>query len=163
MELRALHANQRQEIEQMHRNMDAIVIAPVEEGGKGITLGEILALHELRNQAIANADDFDEIVIPTLKEGYPGFTRSDLIELHKQQRLAIENEQDWDQIVIPDSEDGYPPLSWDEVATLQELQSDEIWDMAADPYELAEPFPEDGGPNMTIQEIKNLHMKQSVN
>jgi hypothetical protein len=107
-----LHANQRQEIEQVHRN-GRHCNCPSGRGGKGIILWEILALHELQNQAIANADDFDEIVIPTLKEGYPGFTRSDLIELHKQQRLAIENEQDWDQIVIPDSEDGYPPLSWD--------------------------------------------------
>ena len=162
-ELKALHANQRQEIEQMYRNMDSIVIAPAEEGGKGITLGELLALHAQQKQAIANADDFDAIVIPDLKEGYSGLTRSELIELHKQQRLAIENAQTWDEIVIPDSEDGYPALTWDEVATLQEQQTDEIWEMAADPYEPAAPFPEDGGPDMTVQELKNLHMKQSVN
>jgi hypothetical protein len=162
-ELKALHAYQRQEIEQMYRNMDSIVIAPAEEGGKGIALGELLALHEQQKQAIANADDFDEIVIPALKEDSPGLTRTDLIELHKQQRLAIENVQNWDQIVIPDSEDGYPGLTWDEVATLQELQADEILEMAADPYGLAAPYPEDGGSNMTVQELKNLHMKQSVN
>jgi len=163
MELRALHANQRQEIEQMYGNMDAIVIVPGEKGDKGITLGELLALHEQQKQAIANADDFDEIVIPALKEGYPGITRTDLSELHEQQRLAIENAQAWDQIVIPASEDGYPGLTWDEVATVQDLQADEILEMAADPYDLAAPYPEDGGPDMTVQELKNLHMKQSVN
>jgi len=162
-ELKALHANQRQEIEEMYRNMDSIEISPAEDGGKGITLGELLALHVQQKQAIANADDFDEIVIPALNESYPGLTRTDLIELHKQQRLAIENAQTWDEIVIPDSEDGYPALTWDEVATLQEQQTDEILEMAADPYEPAAPFPEDGGPDMTVQELKNLHMKQSVN
>ena len=162
-ELKALHASQRQEIEQIHRNMDAIVISPAEEGGKGITLGELLALHEQQKQIIANADDFDEIVIPALKEGYPGLTRTDLIELHKQQRLAIDNAQSWDEIVIPASEDGYPGLTWDEVATVQEHQTDEILELASDPYEPAAPFPEDGGPEMTVQELKNLHMKQSVN
>jgi len=161
-ELRALHANQRLELEQMYRNMDSIVISPAEDGGKGITFGELLALHEQQKQAIVRADDFDETVIPALKEGYAGLTRSELIELHKQQRLAIENVQDWDQIVIPDSEDGYPGLTWDEVATHQEQQADEIWEWAADPYDPAAPFPEDGGPNMTVQELKNLHMKQSV-
>jgi hypothetical protein len=35
--------------------------------------------------------------------------------------------------------------------------------MAADPYDFAAPFPEDGGPDMTVQELKNLHMKQSAN
>jgi len=65
--------------------------------------------------------------------------------------------------VIPDSEDGYPGLTWDEVATLQEQQADEIWERAAEPYDPAAPFPEDGGPDMTVQELKNLHMKQSVN
>lgn len=162
-ELKTLHANQRQEIEQMLRNMDGIVISPVEEDGKGITLGELLALHEQQKQAIANADDFDEIVNPALQEASPGLTRTDLIELHKQQRLAIENAQNWDQIVIPDSEDGYPGLTWDEVATVQEQQADTISEMAADPYDLAAPYPENGGTNMTVQEIKNLHMKQSVN
>ena len=162
-ELKALHANQRQEVEQMHRNMDSIVISPAEEGGKGFALGELLALREQQKQAIANADDFDEIVNPALNEGSPGLTRTDLIELHKQQRLAIENAQNWDQIVIPDSEDGYPGLTWDEVATVQELQADEILERAADPYGLAAPYPEDGGSNMTVQELKNLHMKQSVN
>jgi len=161
--LKALHANQRQEIEQMHMDMDSVVIDPAEEGGKGIALGELLALHEQQNQAIANADDLDEIVIPALKGGYPGLTRTDLIELHKQQRLAIENTQDWDQIVIPDSEDGYSAHTWDEVATLQELQADELLEKAIDPYDLAAPYPEDGGPDMTVQELKNLHMKQSVN
>ncbi|MGV7224603.1 MAG: hypothetical protein ACQ9MH_24195 [Nitrospinales bacterium] len=163
-ELRTLHANQRREIEQMYRNMDSIVIAPGEEGGKGITLGELLALHEQQKQAIKDAnDDYDEIVIPALKEGYPDLTRMDLIELHEQQRLAIENVQDWDQVVISDSEDGYPALSWDEVATLQEQQTDEMWERAADPYDLAVPFAEGGGPNMTVREIKNLHMQQLVN
>jgi malate/lactate dehydrogenase len=122
-----------------------------------------LALHEQQKQAIENADDFDEIVIPALEEGYPGLTRTDLIELHEQQRLAIENVQNWDQIVIPASEDGYPGLTWDEVATIQEQQADEISEMAADPYDLAAPYPEDGGPDMTVQDLKNLHMKQSVN
>jgi hypothetical protein len=162
-ELRTLHANQRREIEQMYRNIDSIVISPAEDGGKDITLGELLALHQQQKQAIASADDFDEIVIPALKEGYAGLTRSELIELHKLQRLAIENVQDWDEIVIPDSEDGYPGLTWDEVATVQEQQADEIWEWVADPYEPAAPFPEDGGPDMTVQELKNLHMKQSVN
>ena len=162
-ELRALHANQRQEIEQMHRNMNSVVIASAEDGGKSINLGELLALHEQQKQAIANADDFDEIVIPALKEGYAGLTRTDLIELHKQQRLDIENLQNWDQIVIPDSEDGYPGLTWDEVATVQEQQADDISEMAVNPYDLAAPYPEDGGPDMTVQDLKNLHMKQSVN
>jgi hypothetical protein len=162
-ELKTLHANQRQEIEQIYGNMDAIVIVPGEDGDKSITLGELLALHEQQKQAISNADDLDEIVIPALNEGYPGLTKTDLIELHKQQRLAIENAQNWDQIVIPDSEDGYPGLTWDEVATVQELQADEILEMAADPYDLAAPYLEDGGPDMTVEELKDLHMKQSVN
>ena len=162
-ELRALHANQRQEIEQMYRNMDSIVISAAEEGGKGITLGELLALHEQQKREIANADDFNEIVIPAFKEDSPGLTRTDLIELHKQQRFAIENAQAWDQIVIPDSEDGYPGLTWDEVATVQEQQDDEILKMAADPYGSAAPFPEEAGPDMTVQELKDLHLKQSVN
>jgi hypothetical protein len=51
-ELRTLHANQKRVTDQMSRNMDSIVIAPGEEGGKGITLGEILALHEQQKQAI---------------------------------------------------------------------------------------------------------------
>ena len=62
-----------------------------------------------------------------------------------------------------DSEDDFPALSWDDVATLQEQQADEIWERTEDPYEPAAPYPEDGGPNMTVQELKNLHMKQSVN
>jgi hypothetical protein len=65
--------------------------------------------------------------------------------------------------VIPDSEDGYPGLTWDEVATIQELQADEILERAADPYDLAAPYPEYGGTNMTVQELKNLHMRQSFN
>ena len=162
-ELKALHASQRQEIEQMHMNMDSIVIAPTEEGGKGITLGELLALHEQQKRGIANPDDFNEIVIPGSKEGYPGLARTDLIELHKQQRLAIDNAQTWDQIVIPASEDGYPSLTWDEVAAVQEQQDDELLEMAADPNDSAAPLPEDGGPDMTVQELKNLHRKQSVN
>ena len=162
-ELRVLHANQRHEIEQMYRDMELIIIAPAEDGGKGLTLGELLALHGQQKQAIADTDGFDEIVIPALKDGDAGLTRMDLIELHKQQRLAIENAQNWDQIVIPDSEDGYPGLTWDEVATVQEMQADEILERATDPYGFAAPYPEDGGSNMTVQELKNLHMKQSVN
>jgi hypothetical protein len=65
--------------------------------------------------------------------------------------------------VIPDSEDGYPALSWGEVATLQEQQTDETWERAADPYEPAVLFPEGGGPNMTVRELNNLHMQQLVN
>ena len=163
-ELKALHANQRQEIEQVYRNINSIVIAPGEDGGKGIAaLGELLALHEQQKQEMANADDVDEIIIPAFKEGYPGLSRTDLIELHMRQRSAIENVQDWDEIVIPDPEDGYSDLTWDEVAMLQEQQVDEISERAADPYEPAAPFPEDGGPDRTVQELKNLHMTQSVN
>ncbi len=162
-ELRALHAKQRQEIEQMQMDLESIVIVPSEEDGRGYTLGELLALHEHQKQVIANADDLDEIVIPAFNEGYPGLSRSDLIELHKKQRLAIENSQAWDEIVIPDSENGYADLSWDEVATIQEQQSDEILEMDADPYDFAAPYPEDGGPDMTVQELRTLHTKQSVN
>jgi len=162
--LRKLHANQKRVTDQMSRNMDSIVIAPGEEGGKGVTLGELLALHEQQKQAIKDAnDDYDEIVIPALKEGYPGFTRTDLTELHEQQQLAIENRQDWDQVMIPDSGDGYPALTWGEVARLHEQQTDEMWERAADPYDLAVPFAEGGGPNMTVRELKNLHMQQLVN
>ena len=65
--------------------------------------------------------------------------------------------------MISASEDGSPDLTWDEVAAVQEQQDDEILETTADPYELAAPFPEDGGPDMTVQELKNLHRKQSVN
>jgi len=54
----------------MYRNMDSIVIAPAEDGGKGIILGELLALHEQQKQSIERAEDIDEIVIRSLKEGY---------------------------------------------------------------------------------------------
>lgn len=162
-ELRVLHANQRHEIEQMYRDMELIIIAPAEDGGNGMTLGDVLVLQKQQKQAMERSEDLDEIVIPAFKDGDPGLTRRELIDLHKQQRFVIENAQNWNQIVIPDSEDGYPSLTWDEVAALQELQSDEIWEWAADPYDLAAPFPEDGGSDMTVQELKNLHMKQSVN
>jgi hypothetical protein len=147
----------------MNRNMDVIVIAPSEKGGRGYTLGELLALHEQQKQAIANADDFDEIVIPASNEDFSGLSRSDLIELHNQQRLAIENSKAWDEIVIPNSENGYSGLTWDEVATVQERQEDQIIETAADPYDFAAPYPEYGGPDLTVQELKNLHKKQSVN
>jgi len=74
----------------------------------------------------------------------------------------MENEEDWDQIVIPESEDGNQALTLDEVATLQEQQDDDIWESAADPNDPAAPLPEQGGPDMTVDELKSLHMMQST-
>ena len=84
--------------------------------------------------------------------------RKRYIGFHEQQKQAIANADEFDAIVIPDSEDGYPALTWDEVATLQEQQADEIWEWAADSYDPAACFIENGGPGMTVQELKNLHM-----
>jgi len=50
--------------------MDSIVIAPAEDGGKGIDIGEISALHKQQKQSIERAEDIDKIVIRSLKEGY---------------------------------------------------------------------------------------------
>jgi hypothetical protein len=159
-ELRRLHADQRHKIAQMYRDMDSIVIGSDKDNNTVLTLGDVLALHRQQRHAMEITDDSDEIVIPSLNDGDPDRTKAEIIELHQQQRLATGNLQDWDQIVIPDSGDGLPALSWDEVATLQEQQADEMWEKAEDPHAPGAPFAEDGGPDMTLQELKNLHMKQ---
>ena len=162
-ELRRLHADQRHEIAQMYRDMESIVIGSDNDGSTVLTLGDVLALHRQQKHAMEIADESDEIVISSLNEGDPVRTKTEIFELHQQQRFAMENLQDWDQIVVPESEHGEPARTWDEVATLQELQDDGILESAEDPYEPAAPYPEDGGSDMTVQELKNLHMKQSVN
>jgi hypothetical protein len=162
-ELKALHLKQRLEMKKMAEDRDSIVIVPSQEADTAFSLGELLALHSQQRRDMAGTQDFDEIVILSSDDADTALTRQDLDELHQQQRLDMANAQDWDQIVIPESDEGEPALSWDEVATLQELQDDGILVSAEDPDAPAAPPSEYGGPDMTVHELKSLHMKQSVN
>jgi len=164
-ELKALHARQRREIELMSRNLDSIVIGPEKEGSASITLGDLLALHGQQRHEIEKANDCDEIVIPASEGGYPGLSRGELTVLHEKQESELENHGNWDELVIPASEDGYPGLSRDELTTVQEQQNYELWESieVPYPYEPVAPPPEEGGPNLTVLELKELHKRQSLN
>ena len=50
-----------------------------------------------------------------------------------------------------------------EVATLQKLQPEKMLDMVADPYDFAASHLDTRGPEMTVQELRNLHREQSLN
>lgn len=163
-ELKALHARQNREIKLMSGDMDSIVISPAKDGDPGITIGELLALHEQQGHEIEEADDRDdEIVIPASEYGYPGLSRDELTVLHKQQESEFENHGNWDEIVIPASEDGYIGISREELTTVQEQQNYELWESIVALNEPVAPPPEEGGPNLTVLELKELHKRQSLN
>lgn len=162
-ELKALHARQRREIELMSGDMDSIVIPPAKEGDPSITLGNLLAIHDQQKNEIEKANDWDEIVIPASKDGYPGLSRDELTVLHEQQKSQLENNINWNEIVIPASKDGYPGLSREKLTTLQDQQNYEIWEDIDNPYEPVAPPPEEGGPNLTANDLKELHKSQSLN
>jgi len=162
-ELRALHARQDREIKLMSGDMDSIVIPPAKEGDPGITFGELLALHEQQRHEIEEADKRDEIVITPSEDGYPGLSRDELTVLHEQQERELENKKDRDEIVIPVSKDGYPGLSRNELTTLQDQQNYELWEDIDNLYKPVAPSPEEGGPNLTVYELKELHKRQSLN
>ena len=42
-------------------------------------------------------------------------------------------------------------------------QNYEIWESIDNPYEPVAPPPEEGGPNLTVLELKELHKRQSLN
>jgi hypothetical protein len=160
-ELKTLHARQDREIELMLRDMDSIVIPSSKKGTSGIALGDLLALHKQQRVEIEKAYNRDEIVIPASKDGYPGLSKNELISLHEQQEREINNKNDWDETVIPASKDGFPGISRGKLTTLQEQQNYEIWEDIDNLYESIAPSPEEGGPNMTVQEIKELQKRQS--
>jgi hypothetical protein len=162
-ELKALHARQRREIELKSKDVDSIVIDSAEDQASGITLGTLLTLHRQQRHEIENTNDWDGIVISASDDGYPGLSRDELTVLHEQQEIELENHVNWDEIVIPASEDGYLGLSRDELTTAQEQQNYELWESIEDPNEPVAPPPEEGGPNLTAHELKELHEKQSLN
>jgi len=162
-ELKALHARQRREIELMSRDMDSIVIPPAKEGDPGITLGNLLAIHEQQKNEIEKENDWDEIVIAAPEDGYPGLSRDQLTVLHEQQERELENNGNWDEIVISATKDGYPGLSREKLTTLQDQQNYEIWESIENPFETVAPPPEEGGPNLTVLELMELHKRQSLN
>jgi hypothetical protein len=162
-ELKALHVRQKHEIKMMSEDMGSIVIGSVEDGSAGITLGELLALHEQQMLEINYADSRDEIVIPASENGDLGLSRDELETLHKQQNYELNNRDDWDETVIPASENGDPGLSRDELETLQDQQNYEIWEGSANFDRSVSPSPEEGGPNLSVNELKELHKRQSPN
>jgi hypothetical protein len=69
----------------------------------------------------------------------------------------------WNEIVIQASKDGYPGLSRERLTILQDQQNYEIWEDIDYPYKPVAPTPEEGGPNLTVFEIEELHKRQSLN
>lgn len=161
--LKVLHARQDLEIKQMIEDTDSIVIPPVKEGDPGITVGELLALQRKQKVEIEKAYNRDEIVIPASQDGSPGLSRNELTVLHEQQERELEIKNERDEIVIPASENGYPGLSRNELIILQDQQNYEIWEDIDNFYEPVAPSPEEGGPNLTVYELKEVHKRQSLN
>lgn len=162
-ELKALHARQNHEIKMMKEDINSIVIPPTREGEASKTLGQLLALHNQQKYEIEKADYLNEIVIPASEDGSPGLSRNELKLLHEQQEKELENNINWNEIVIPANEGGLPELSGEKISTLHDQQHYEIWEEIDNPYEPVAPPLEDGGPNLTVFEIKELHKRQTFN
>ena len=154
-ELKALHDRQMEEIA---HDSEFLVT-----GIEGVTIEEVKALHEKQRMEIASENDWDEIVIAS--SGYgdteSGLTRAEVTRLHKEQNSEWENADDWDEILPLEPEQNSPLLTTGDIIMLQDEQKINILRDMENPYQSPAPSLDEGGVDMTVQQIKELHSRQA--
>lgn len=141
------------------RGLSPQTLPLINSDGTGLTLQELMALHERQKQEMKMTENNpDEIVIPP--EGdHPGLTRRELQALHERQKKEIElSANDPDAIAIPASDD-HPALSNRQLQALHEQQKNTIENMENNLDEVVIP-PEGDHPRVTRRQLQALHEQQ---
>ena len=100
-----------------------------------------------------------EVVIPAGEDGSPALTVADLRAIHEQQERALEATASPDEIVIDGSLDGTSARPQAEIMAQFERQRIGLDSDAGADYPA--PYPGAGSPYTSVEEVRNLHEKQS--
>ena len=159
-ELKALHERQ---MEEMSNGPSSSIIGYEVAGNPEITFEELKALHEKQRIDIASENNWDEIVVASSGYGETGsgLTRAEVTKLHEKQKSEWVNTDDWDEIHPLESEQDYPLLTTGKIIMLQDEQNINILRDIENPYQHTAPSVDEGGIDITVQEIKELHSKQA--
>jgi len=156
-ELKSLHA---QQLSEMSNNSSARVIGYTVAGNEDITFEQLKLLHEKQSQEIESNNDWNEIVVPDAGNDDTGLTRSEVAKLHEEQKSNWVNADDWDEIHPLESEQNYSTLTIGKMIMIQDEQDYAVWENIDNQHQSAAPSPEEGGTGMTVQEIKDLQLRQ---
>jgi hypothetical protein len=162
-ELKALHAKQLRETEQMPIDIDEIIIPSTKNDPEGMTHRDLIALHEQQQLEQETVYPLDEVVVIQPQSGSPGLTAAELYALHERQLQRIESSDDRYEVVIPVADDGSPGLSMSTLKVLHEHQKNESETSTDLINKYIAPHPENREDYLTVEQVRELHKRQLYN
>ena len=159
-ELKALHERQ---MEEMSNGPSSSLMGIEVAGNPEITFEELKALHEKQRMEIASENNWDEIVVASSGYGETGsgLTRAEVTRLHEKQNDEWVNTDEWEEIDPLETEQDSPLLTTGDILMLQDEQNINILRDMENPYQSPAPSLDEGGIDMTVREIKEMHSKQA--
>lgn len=158
-EIKLLHARQQLELEQMLNDTDAIALQATSDGEPGMTVREILALHEKQKSEASAADRSNEIVIPAGDDGTPALSVSALRDIHDRQQVEFAANGNAEEIVIEATTSGAGPMTRADLQALHARQRSMIDGRADAQQQFVAPLPEAGDPYLTVNDVQEMHNK----